>query len=59
MSQPVDRPQPSGPFQRLVPEKKNRDAWWAFLEGAPELVWNPPKTGRGKERVGQQRNIGA
>lgn len=55
MSQPVAiRPQPPGPFQRMIPEKKNRDAWWAFLEGAPESIWNPPKTaGRGKERVGQ------
>lgn len=53
LSQPVVRPQPPGPFQRLIPEKKNRDAWWAFLEGAPESVWNPPKTGRGKERVEQ------
>ena len=59
LSQPVIRPQPPGPFQRMVPEKKNRDAWWAFLEGAPESVWNPPKrAGRGKEWVGQ-RDIGA
>ncbi|KAI9466987.1 hypothetical protein BJY52DRAFT_35757 [Lactarius psammicola] len=54
MSQPVVRPRQPGPVQRTVPEKKNRDAWWSFLEGAPESVWNPPKTaGRGKERVGQ------
>ncbi|KAF8272450.1 hypothetical protein EI94DRAFT_1796075 [Lactarius quietus] len=54
MSQPVIRPEPPGPCQRLVPEKRNRDAWWAFLEGAPESVWNPPKMGRGKERLGQR-----
>ncbi|KAI9448060.1 hypothetical protein H4582DRAFT_2139638 [Lactarius indigo] len=54
MSQPVIRPRQPGPVPRMVPEKKSRDAWWAFLEGAPESVWNPPKTaGRGKDRVGQ------
>ena len=59
ISQPVVRPQPPGPFQRMVPEKKDRDAWWAFLEGAPESVWNSPKmVGRGKSRLGQ-RDIGA
>jgi hypothetical protein len=28
----------------MIPDKKNRDAWWAFLEGAPESVWNPPRS---------------
>lgn len=54
MSQPVIRPRQPGPAPRMVPEKKSRDAWWAFLEGAPESVWNPPKiAGQGKDRVGQ------
>jgi hypothetical protein len=26
-----------------MPDKKNKDAWWAFLEGAPESVWNPSR----------------
>jgi Survival motor neuron (SMN) interacting protein 1 (SIP1) len=27
----------------LMPEKKERDLWWAFLAGKPESDWNPPK----------------
>jgi hypothetical protein len=27
---------------RLVPDKMDREAWWAFLDGAPEAAWNPP-----------------
>ncbi|KAF8640085.1 hypothetical protein AX17_001325 [Amanita inopinata Kibby_2008] len=27
-----------------MPEKKERDLWWAFLSGEPESTWNPPKT---------------
>ncbi|KAI9508919.1 hypothetical protein F5148DRAFT_1191443 [Russula earlei] len=51
VSQPTIRPQRAGPFQERVPNKKNRDAWWAFLEGAPESVWNHSRPIRhGKER---------
>ncbi|KAI0751527.1 hypothetical protein C8Q80DRAFT_1157788 [Daedaleopsis nitida] len=28
---------------KLVPDKKERDLWWAFLAGRPESEWNPPK----------------
>ncbi|KAH9850009.1 hypothetical protein C2E23DRAFT_870236 [Lenzites betulinus] len=28
---------------KLLPDKKARDLWWAFLEGRPESEWNPPK----------------
>jgi hypothetical protein len=38
-----------------MPDKKNRDAWWAFLEGAPESVWNPPRSMKhGNEHSGQR-----
>jgi hypothetical protein len=37
----------------MIPDKKNRDAWWAFLEGAPESVWNPSRPKRGKQRGGE------
>jgi len=39
----------------MIPDRKNRDAWWAFLEGAPESVWNPsPRpTEKGKKRGGE------
>ena len=26
-----------------MPDKKERDMWWAFLVGKPESEWNPPK----------------
>ena len=26
-----------------MPDKKERDMWWAFLAGRPESDWNPPK----------------
>lgn len=39
----------------MIPDKKNRDAWWAFLEGAPESVWNPPRSMKhGNEHRGQR-----
>ena len=37
----------------MIPDRKNRDAWWAFLEGAPESVWNPSRpTEQGRKRGG-------
>ncbi|KAI0065972.1 hypothetical protein BV25DRAFT_1880026 [Artomyces pyxidatus] len=37
-------PMPSAAGSRkVIPDKKNREAWWAFLEGEPEDVWNPPR----------------
>ena len=26
-----------------MPDRKERDFWWAFLNGRPESDWNPPK----------------
>ncbi|KZT13029.1 uncharacterized protein LAESUDRAFT_710129 [Laetiporus sulphureus 93-53] len=34
---------PAGPSRKVVPEKKERDLWWAFLNGRPASEWNPPK----------------
>jgi hypothetical protein len=28
----------------LMPEKRERDLWWAFIEGKPESVWGTRKT---------------
>lgn len=28
---------------KLTPDKKDRDAWWAFISGRSEAEWNPPK----------------
>ncbi|CAL1701147.1 unnamed protein product [Somion occarium] len=33
----------AGPSKKIIPDKKERDAWWAFLSGKPESEWNPPK----------------
>ncbi|KAI0254667.1 hypothetical protein BJV78DRAFT_1279781 [Lactifluus subvellereus] len=56
INQPVVQRQLAGPSKRMIPDKKNRDAWWAFLEGAPESVWNPPRSAKhGKEHAGQWR----
>ncbi|KAI0307188.1 hypothetical protein B0F90DRAFT_1686026 [Multifurca ochricompacta] len=49
-SQPIVQPRSAGPLERMMPDRKNRDAWWAFIEGAPESVWNPPRmVGQGTE----------
>ena len=34
-----------------IPEMRNRAGWWAFIAGAPELEWNPPK----KPKVDKER----
>ncbi|KAJ7590883.1 survival motor neuron interacting protein 1-domain-containing protein [Mycena floridula] len=37
--------------QKLMPDKNERDLWWAFLEGKPESEWNPPKQSKPKSRM--------
>jgi hypothetical protein len=34
---------PGGAGRKTMPDKKDRDLWWAFLSGKPEIEWNPPK----------------
>ncbi|KDR83932.1 hypothetical protein GALMADRAFT_54455 [Galerina marginata CBS 339.88] len=34
--------------RRLMPDKKDRDMWWAFLSGRPDSEWNPTKKSKGK-----------
>ncbi|TBU23505.1 hypothetical protein BD311DRAFT_703794 [Dichomitus squalens] len=42
---------------KLMPDKKERDLWWAFLAGRPESEWNPPKKPKQpKPSRWQQRN---
>jgi len=53
LSQLTYHPQRAGPLQKMIPDKKNRDAWWAFLEGAPESVWNASRPKHGKQRGGE------
>lgn len=28
---------------KIMPDKRDRDCWWAFLAGKSEAEWNPPK----------------
>ncbi|THH12227.1 hypothetical protein EW145_g100 [Phellinidium pouzarii] len=37
---------PSSRRSKIMPEKKERDNWWAFINGRPECEWNPPKKHR-------------
>lgn len=53
MAQPtinVQAPPPSN----TIPEMRNRAGWWAFIAGAPESEWNPPK----KPKANEERKFG-
>ncbi|KAK7695766.1 hypothetical protein QCA50_000403 [Cerrena zonata] len=41
--QPTNQPPTPGHSGKVVPDKKDRDAWWAFVSGEPDAIWNPPK----------------
>ncbi|KAI0089125.1 hypothetical protein BDY19DRAFT_944290 [Irpex rosettiformis] len=34
---------PPRPTYKIMPDRKEREHWWAFLNGRPETEWNPPK----------------
>ena len=34
-----------------MPERTERDAWWAFINGCPEHEWNIPKRPKKRKRV--------
>jgi hypothetical protein len=46
-----------------MPDKRERDLWWAFIAGRPESDWNPPKKPRqaskskGKNKFGKMRGF--
>lgn len=40
-----------------MPEKKERDHWWAFLNGAAESEWNPVKKSKAKRTAMPYRKI--
>ncbi|THH16443.1 hypothetical protein EW146_g4209 [Bondarzewia mesenterica] len=51
----VHLPIPRTRGQRLMPDKKERDAWWEFLAGSPSSVWDPPHvTKQAKPKGGGQ-----
>lgn len=45
--------------RRLMPEKKDRDMWWAFLEGKPEAEWTPVQKSNGKSKNQVTRGLRA
>lgn len=59
MSQLTAQPRLAGPLQKMIPDRKNRDAWWAFLEGAPESVWNSSRPTEQRKKRGGERHEGA
>ncbi|KAI6130371.1 survival motor neuron interacting protein 1-domain-containing protein [Pisolithus croceorrhizus] len=48
LTQPTMHVRRSSLMQQLIPEKKDRDAWWKFLAGHPESEWSP--TSRAESR---------
>ena len=63
LSQNVDQPtihvqsRPEKESHRLMPEKKERDLWWAFLAGKPESDWNPPKKHKHSSKPTKSRRV--
>lgn len=45
--------------RRLMPEKKDRDMWWAFLEGKPAAEWIPVQKSKGKSKNQATRGLRA
>lgn len=61
MTQPtisVSLPSANGNGQKLMPEKKDRDAWWSFLSGAPASVWDPPRQPKAVKKMGRYGSAG-
>ncbi|KAJ4001837.1 hypothetical protein F5050DRAFT_1796386 [Lentinula boryana] len=52
IAQPTDSTASSSKLR--IPDLKNRSAWWDFLAGKPESVWNPPK----KPKALKQKKFG-
>ena len=46
---------PNDGSRRLIPEKKDRDMWWAFLQGKPEPEWMPVPKSKGKHKKYQHQ----
>jgi hypothetical protein len=38
-----------------MPDKKDRDMWWAFLQGKPESDWTPVPRSKGKHKKYQHQ----
>jgi hypothetical protein len=51
----IQMPPERGPRIKLMPEKKERDLWWAYLAGNPESDWNPPKKPKQSQKTLKRR----
>jgi hypothetical protein len=45
-------------MHKIMPDKKDRDCWWAFLAGQPEADWNPPKKPKSDASLRRKLNYG-
>ena len=43
---------------KLMPDKRERDRWWAFIAGKPEVDWNPPTVPKQRTTPQSRRRIG-
>ncbi|KAL4076139.1 hypothetical protein V8B97DRAFT_66703 [Scleroderma yunnanense] len=41
----------------LIPEKKDRDAWWMFLTGYPESAWSPAARAVSRKQSKQSQRV--
>lgn len=41
-----------------MPDKRERDCWWAFIAGLPEIDWNPPKKLKSDASIRKGRRYG-
>lgn len=44
------------PRRKYMPEKKERDLWWAYLEGKPDSDWNITRNSKKQDRKRQQQH---
>jgi hypothetical protein len=44
--------------RKVMPDKRERDHWWAFIAGRPESDWNPPKVPKQRTPAQTRRRYG-
>ncbi|KAI6035093.1 survival motor neuron interacting protein 1-domain-containing protein [Pisolithus orientalis] len=56
MMQPTVHVRHSSLIQSLIPEKKDREAWWKFLAGRPESEWSPAARAESRKKSKPSHN---
>ena len=59
LAQPTTQIGPSEPTQLLMPDKKDRDMWWAFLCGKPSSEWIPRRKSKKQKGRAQIDEFGS